>query len=78
MSKTVPFQAIQLKQVYFKQFSLEYVNSLIVKTFLFQAFQLSQTIPIPAIQFWISKQFMKACSAFPKAPALLICNHQIV
>ena len=33
-------------QFYFKQFSLAWVHSLIVKTFLFQAIQFSQTVPI--------------------------------
>ena len=52
-------------QFYFKQFSLAWVHNLIVKTFIFQAIQFSQTILIQTIQFSISmsKQlYIKQCS----------------
>ena len=42
-------------QFYFKQFSLAWVHSLIVKTFLFQAIQFSQTV---LIQLSISTDFV--------------------
>ena len=41
------------KQFYFKQISLVWVRSLIVKTFIYQAVQFSQTVLIQAIQFSI-------------------------
>ena len=49
------------KQFHFKQFSLAKVlfkckYSLIVKTFVFQAIQFSQTVLIQTIQFSISMQ----------------------
>ena len=46
------------KQFYFKQFSLAWVLSLIVKTFLFQIIQFSQTVLIQTIQFSISIVFV--------------------
>ena len=45
-------------QFYFKQFSLAWVHGLIVKTFLFQAIQFSQTVRIQLIQFSISSDFL--------------------
>ena len=45
-------------QVYFKQFSLQWVHSLNVKTFLFQAIQFSQTRLIQLIQFSIRIDFV--------------------
>ena len=45
-------------QFYFKQFSLAWVHSLIVKTFLFQAIQFIQTVLIQLIQFSISTNFL--------------------
>ena len=41
-------------QFFFKQFSLAYVHSLIVKICLFHAIQFSQTVLIQTIQFSIS------------------------
>ena len=43
---------------YFKQFSLAWVHSLIVKTFLFQANQFSQTVVIQLIQFSINTDYL--------------------
>ena len=92
MLKTVPFQTTQF--YISTQFKCKY--GLIVKTFLFQAIQFSQTVLIQTIQFNIIMQLalfnpliglyqvpplrpgvdlgamtMKACTAFPKAPASL-------
>ena len=47
------------KLFYFKQFSLAWVHSLIVKTFLFQAIQSIQTVIIPTIQFSMSIVFVQ-------------------
>ena len=46
------------KLFYFKQFNLALVHSLIVKIFLFQAIQISQTVLIQTIQFSISIVFV--------------------
>ena len=46
------------KQFHFKQFSSAWVHSLIVKTFLFQAIQFSQTVLIQPIWFNISIVFV--------------------
>ena len=46
------------KQYYFKQFSLAWVYSLIVKTFLFQPIQFRQTVLIQLIPFSISTDFV--------------------
>ena len=45
-------------QFYFKQLSLAYVHSLLIKTFLFQAIQFIQTVLIQPIQFSISIDFI--------------------
>ena len=42
----MPNQFYTNEQFYLKQFSLAWVRSLIVKTFLFQAIQFSQTVLI--------------------------------
>ena len=52
MLKTVPFQTIQFST----QFKCKY--SLIVKKFLFQAIQFSQTVLIQTIQFSIIMQLV--------------------
>ena len=49
---------IVLHQFYFKQFSLAWIPSLIVKTFLFQAIQFIQTVLIQLIQFRMSRDFV--------------------
>ena len=54
MSKTVPFQTIQLSII--TQFKCKYTVKLL-KTFLFQSIQFSQTDLIQIIQFSISMQF---------------------
>ena len=53
MLKTVPFQKIQFSIS--MQFKCK--HSLIVKTFLFQTIQLSQTVLIQTIQFSQNMQF---------------------
>ena len=49
-----PFYTI----IYFKQFNLAWVHSLIVKSFLFQAIPFSQTVIIQTIQFSMSIDFV--------------------
>ena len=51
-------------QFYFKQFSLAWVHCLIVKTFLFQGIQFSQTVQIQTIQFSISIVFVNISTQF--------------
>ena len=46
------------KHFHFKQFSLVWVHSLIVKTFLFQIIQFSQTVVIRLIQFSMGIDFL--------------------
>ena len=46
------------KLFYFKQFSLAWAHSLVVKTFLFQAIQFRQTVLILLIQFSITTDFV--------------------
>ena len=53
MSKAVPFQTIQFRVSML--FECKYSLS---KTFLFQAFQFSQTVFIQPIQFSVSKDFV--------------------
>ena len=53
MLKTVLFQTIQFSIS--TQFKCQY--SFIVKTFLFQAIQFSQTVLIQTVQFSVSMQF---------------------
>ena len=55
MSKTVPFQTIQLSNN--TQFEYKY-TVLLSKTFLFQAIQFSQTVLVQRIQFSISMQLV--------------------
>ena len=50
----MPNPFLYKNQFYFKQFSLAWVHSLIVKNISFQAIQFSQTILIQTIQFSIS------------------------
>ena len=50
----MPNSFLYNNQLYFKQFGLVAVHSLIVKTFLFQAIQFSQRVIIQTIQFSIS------------------------
>ena len=45
-------------QFYFKQFSLAWVHSLIVKTFLFQTIQFIQIVLIQLIQFSVNTDFV--------------------
>ena len=54
MSKTVPFQTIQFSIG--TQSKFKYTVYLL-KTFLFQAIQLSQTVLVQTIQFSMSMQF---------------------
>ena len=80
------------KQFRFKQFKLEYIRSLNVKTYLFQAIQFSidtqfsSIWPIDRIlsgvttpgQSGLGRMPIKGYSVFPKDPALLEPHHQIV
>ena len=54
----MPNQFYTNKQFNFKQFTLAWEHNLIVKTFLFQAIQFSQTVLIQWIQFSISIDFV--------------------
>ena len=49
----MPNPLLYKNQFYLKQFSLARIHSLIIKTFLFQAIQLSQAVLIPTIHFKI-------------------------
>ena len=53
MSKTVPFQTIQLTQARSLNITMVYLS----KTFLFQAIPFIQTLLIQTIQFNINTQF---------------------
>ena len=52
------YQPFLCKNFFFKQFSLAWIHSFIVKTFLFQAIQFIQTILIQLIQFSKSIDFV--------------------
>ena len=54
----MPNPFLHKNQFYFIQFNLAGIHRLIVKTFLFQAIQFSQTVLIQAIQFSISIDFL--------------------
>ena len=54
----MPNPILYSNQFYFKQFSLAWIHSLIVKSFLFRAIQFSQTVIFQPIQFSLSIDFV--------------------